>query len=294
MTSPYESFFGLLERPFSLTPDPRFFFKSRAHGRALDALSFGLRRREQFLLVTGDGGVGKTVLCHALVERLRHKGPVSFVPNPLLTPGGLYRLLLEDFGAVTREDLQQLQARGSTLGDLRDRLVMFLAARHGQPEAAVIVVDEAHSMPAILGGELLSLATPDTASDHLLQIVLVGQSAPGGTNGSGISALDERVSTRTGLAALSRDECADYVAHRLRTGGSPTTVAFSRRAVDVLHDLSDGVPRLINLIAERALQESGRARSHTIEAAMVEAAAAALDLARTRPRRFRWFSKRVS
>src|SRR5262245_1027490 len=100
MTPGYESCFGLVERPFSLTPDTRYFFRNSAHGRMLEALTFGLRRREPFLLVTGDLGVGKTMLGRVLADQLRRKGPVSVVSNPLVTPEQLFRLLIEDFSGL--------------------------------------------------------------------------------------------------------------------------------------------------------------------------------------------------
>jgi len=292
-TVSYESFFGLVERPFSLTPDPKYFFKSRSHGRAIETVTFALRRRERFLLITGDLGVGKTVLCRTLVEQLRRRLLVSFVSNPLLTPGGLIRLLLEDFGAATTDDVDQGHANAATPYQLHDALVEFLSSIPNNREGAVIVIDEAHTMPSVVVEHLLSLVALENNGNSLVQLVVVGQPTTIEPTLIGVRAVDERVSTKARLMPLSRDECAAYVAHRLMIAGG-SAVSFTPRAIDTLFGLSGGVPRLVNLLCERALQEGAAADSHKIEPSMIDAASSALELLRARPRRFRWFTKRVS
>ncbi len=293
MPTSYEAFFGLVERPFSLTPDLKYFFKTGSHGRALDTLTFGLRRREGFLLITGDLGIGKTVVCRALVDQLRRKGsPVGYVPNPLLAPGGLFRLLLEDFGVVSTDDIRA-RTNAATPHELHHMLVTFLGGLESTRVAAA-VIDDAHRLPAVLVQHLLALAAPEPNQERTLQLVLMGQPAAGDSSALGVASLDERVSTRARLVPLDRDECAEYVAYRLRVAGMAPTATFTPRAIDVLHGLSGGVPRLINLLCARALQEAESQRSHKIEPGMIAAAASALELLLARPRRFRWFSKRVS
>ncbi len=290
MTSGYESYFGLTERPFSLTPDPRFYFKSRSHGRAIETLIFALRRRERLLLVTGDLGVGKTVLCRAQVEQLRRKGPTSFVRSPLLTAGGLFRLLLEDFGAAPPPAVASDDA---TPQELRDRLVAFLRGLRGHRDVAVAVVDEGHTTPTTIVEHLLALAALEPNGDPVLQVVLAGQPTRTDAGALGIPAIDERVVTRTRLLPLSREECNAYLSHRLRIAGAEG-VRFTARGSDVLHGLSGGVPRLVNLLAERALQEAEVDGVREIDSSTIASAASALEILLARPRRFRWFSKRVS
>jgi general secretion pathway protein A len=293
MSPGYESFFGLVERPFSLTPDPKYFFKSRSHGRAIESLNVGLRRRERFLLVTGDLGVGKTVLCRTLVEQLRRKTAVSFVRNPLLTPGGLFRLLIEDFGALPTDPARRARLANATPFLLRDQLLQFLSGpRRGH--SVIVVIDEAHTMPAMLVEQVLTLAGLERHGEKVVQLVLVGQSGPGDQSTLGIPALDRLVSTSVPLEPMARDECAEYVAHRLVIAGAGATASFTHRAVDALHRLSNGVPRLVNLLCERALQEAAVQATHHVEASMIDAAASDLELLRPRPKRFRWFFKRVS
>lgn len=269
MTRGYEEFFNLEERPFSLTSDPRYFFKSRSHGRALESLTLGLRSCERHLVVTGDLGVGKTTFCRTFIDQLRRHVPVSFVPNPLLTAGAFARLLEEDLGVAVLEEP---------------------AARQSE---AVVIIDEAHTMPAPLVHQILALAARQDGRPSAVRYVFVGQ-ASGNRVRIGIPELDELVTTRIRLLPLGREECASYVDHRLSVAGATHRVRFSARALDYIFALSGGVPRLVNLLCERALQEAAMTGSEAIEPATIDLAAATLQLLRSRSRKFRWFTKRVS
>ena len=292
MSDGYESFFGLDERPFSLTPDPKYFFKSRSHGRAIETLTFGLRSREPFLFVSGDIGVGKTLLCRTLLEQLRRRGLASFISNPFLSPGALVRLLLDDFGTFSGEHARRGHVAGATLDELLELLVEVLRFRR---DAAVVVVDNAQDLPSAVAQQLLSLSSlhTETDQDKLLQVVFVGQSPRRKPQGLGTGALHPRLSTTIRLLPFGRDETATYVAHRVTVAGG-SSVAFTPRAIDLVYALSGGVPRLINLLCERALQEAAGAGVRNIEPVQIDAAASALQLSRARRRRFRWFAKRVS
>jgi len=292
MTPGYESFFGLVERPFSLTPDPKYFFQSRSHSRAIESLTFGLRANQPLLLVTGDLGVGKTLMARTLVEQLRRRALVSLVSNPLVTPGELFRLLLSDFGAAPGMHTSGHGA-DATPAELNDQLIAFLSRLNTPRDGAVVVIDEAHTLPVAIIAHLLSLAGVDSGG-KLLQLVFFGQSAIGEPGALGIRAIDEQSPAKVRLLPLGRDECAAYVAHRLTLAGGGTTPSFTPRAIDMLYGVSGGVPRLVNLLCERALQEAASHQSHKIEPSMIEAASSALQLLRARPRRFRWFSRRVS
>ena len=290
MTPGYESCFGLVERPFSLTPDGRYFFRHCAHGRMLEALTFGLRRREPFLLVTGDLGVGKTLLGRVLADQLRRKGPVSFVSNPLVTPDQLFRLLIEDFSGMPAS-----RGTSGTLSaeDHFDFLTQTLSELQKMRTAAVALIDDAHRLPAVVIEQLVALALPEPGRDLALQIVLLGQTSTNSPLTLG-NALDERIATKGRLVSLTREECHEYVCHRLHVAGADSRQIFSTRALDVLFGLSNGLPRLVNLLCERALQEAAAQRTDTVEPGAIAAAASALELTLARPRRFRWFSKRVS
>ncbi len=122
----YEAFFGFVERPFSLTPDPKYYFRSHSHGRAFEALSAGIARRESLLLLTGDLGVGKTTLCRTLLDMLERKTRAALVGNSLLSPDDLLRLLLQDLGAVSKEEVRHGRLTGATRAELQQLLDDFL------------------------------------------------------------------------------------------------------------------------------------------------------------------------
>ncbi len=150
-----------------------------------------------------------------------------------------------------------------------------------------MIVDEAHSLPASTVEQIVALASLESNREKVLQILLAGQTSAGGAP-TLARPLDERLSTRARLLPLERDECERYVAHRL-TIAAGVGVSFSPRAIEVIYGLSGGVPRLVNLICERALQEGAAMGARRIEPGMIESAASALELLRLRPRRFRWF-----
>ena len=290
MARGYEAFFGLVERPFSLTPDPTYIFESRSHRSALAAITGALKRRERFVVLTGALGVGKTTLCRRLAADLRIEAPAATISNPLLTPSGLFRLLLEDFGAASGASL--LKDAESTANEFRDRLVAFL----NQPSrtGAVVLVDEAHSLPVSVVEQLLLLGALEPPGDHRLQLVLIGQPAAGERGAVGLRALTEHASTKARLLPLGHDECEAYLLHRIGVAGGVGKGLFSAAAIELIFSLSNGVPRLINLIAEPALQEAGAERRRKIGPPAIDAAVSSLELLRGAHRRFRWFSRRVS
>lgn len=286
----YESFFGLSERPFSLTPDTKYFFKSRSHGRALESLTFGLRRRDRFLLLSGDLGLGKTTICRTLVEQLRRRVPVSYVPNALLSPADLLRRLMHDFGFAS-DDNVAVDATSSSQ-DLYEMFAQMLTDVRPTKECAVLILDEAHTIPPPILDELARLASITVEGHAALQTVLAAQ--PAENDGlPGIHSIEREITTRARLLPFGREDCAAYIAHRLTVAGG-ANVTFTPRAIDVLFGLSGGVPRLVNLLCERALQESAAHERRKIEPAAIEAAATSLELLRARRRRFRWFHRRVS
>jgi general secretion pathway protein A len=288
----HESFYGLVERPFSLTPDPKYFFKSRSHGRALEALTFGLRRRDRFLLATGDLGVGKTTICRTLAEQWKRRAPVVYVANPLLAPRDLLRLLLEDVGAISDEQMRVLPAEASN-EELFDSFLAFLNGLNGVKPGALLIVDEAHNTPMAIVEMLTRLSAVALDGERVLQIVMAAQPADGDMAPGGTRSIDSEIATRVRLLPFGRDDCAAYVAHRLTIAGG-ARVTFTPRAIDALFSLSGGLPRLVNLLCERALQEGAAHGMRKIEPAAIDAAASALELLRARPKRFRWFHRRVS
>lgn len=268
MTAGYEAFFGFAERPFSLTSDPRSFYSSRSHGRALDVLTTALSERVRFLLVTGDLGMGKTILSRTLLEHSRGRTPSAYVANPLLTPHAFDRLLVEDLALPSAGALEAMSTE------------------------AVVIVDEAHTLPSQLLDHLLTLSRRHLDNEYLFRFVFVGQPVFGDAARLGIAEIDDRVRTKVRLLPLGRDECAMYIEHRLARVGGDHLVRFSSKTHDAVFTLSGGIPRLVNLVCERALQEAATVGSYVIEPRTIELAAMALQLLRARPKRFRWYPAR--
>ena len=291
MTAPdYEVFFRFSQRPFSLTPDPKFYFRSRSHGRVFDTLSAAMARRDTLVLVIGDLGVGKTTLCRTLMASLERKSRSALVGNALLSPEDLLRLMLQDLGAVSKGEARQGRLGHARLVELVQQFDQFLGELQRGSEGAVMIIDEAQSLPQATMDQIVELASLESNRHKVLQFVLAGQPAVGGS--ASLPRLgDDRLAVRARLLPLERDECERYMHHRLTiAGGAPVT--FSAPAIEVIYALSGGVPRLVNLLCERALQEAASAHANRIEPVMIESAASALDLLRIRPKRFRWYGTR--
>lgn len=286
MTPPdYAVFFQFTHRPFSLTPDPRFYFRSRSHGRVFDALSEAIARRDRLTLLIGDLGVGKTTLSRTLVDMPDRTWRAALVSNGLLSPEDLLRHVLQELGAISRDDVQNATLAESPRAELVNRFERLTRQLAAANEHAVVIVDEAHSLPAQTTEQLVELALLEANRQTTVQFLLVGQPATGVVVLPRV--VEDRVGVRARLLPLERDECAHYIQHRLHIGGGGVT--FAARATEAAYALSGGVPRIVNLLGERALQEAAASRSRQVEASMIESAASALDVLRLRPKRFRWY-----
>jgi general secretion pathway protein A len=282
----YESYFDLKEKPFSLTPDPEFLFLSESHQKALDHLLYGLESGEGFIVVTGDIGVGKTTVCRALLSRLSDRFTTSLIVNPLLTEKELVRAVLEDFGGVpppgTKKDIaESLKPRdrdkaaiwnpftqmadwerddpiviergeGTYLFDL-NALNRFLLAEAEKGRRPVLIVDEAQNLLPALLEQVRLLSNLETEKRKLLQIVLIGQnelkerlSLPS------LRQLNQRVTVRAEIRPLSQKETARYIDHRLGVAGGGGRTLLSPGAEGAIYRRAVGVPRLINMLCDRA------------------------------------------
>jgi general secretion pathway protein A len=291
----YEDYFGFSEKPFSLTPDPKYLYKSETHANAFDLLQYAIRRREGFVVVTGDIGTGKTTLCRAILEQLDRNTFTALVLNPFITEADLLRLVLRDFGVVSRDDMKRGRLAGITKQDLIDTLNDFLLSIQRLGARALLIIDEAQNLPTQVLEQIRILSNLETDKEKLLQIVLVGQLNLHATLRSPeMRQLDQRVSIRYQLNPLNRDECAAYIAHRLAVAGGSATVTFTSRAVDLVHRYTTGIPRLINLLCDRALLGGFSERTNRITPDLVRRAAENLDLALTRVPWATWLKRRVA
>jgi general secretion pathway protein A len=291
----YEEYYGFTEKPFSLTPDPKFLFKSEPHANAYELLQYAVRRREGFVVVTGDIGTGKTTLCRLLLEEIDRRTFTALVLNPFLSEEDLLKLILQDFGVVSREDVKRGRLADVSKQELIEAIYDFLLSLIPLRANAVLIIDEAQNLPMPVLEQIRILSNLETDKEKLLQIVLVGQlnlqpllKAPQ------MRQLDQRVSIRYQLRPLNRDEVAAYVSHRMTVAGGAASVTFQSRALDVIYRRSGGIPRLINLVCDRALLAAYSGRTNRVTAEMVSHAAESLEIGDPRSSRFDWLTRRAS
>ena len=277
----YEAFYGLREQPFSLTTDPRFLYLSHQHRRAFDELLTGLRRHEGLLLLTGDTGTGKTTLCRAVIDALGHRTFSALILNPYMSDAEVLRTILREFGLVTREDIRKGAFEHADVPQLLDTLESFLRSLVPLNSYAVVIIDEAQSLSAKVLDQIRVLGSLEQDGRRLLQIVLVGQPSLIDTlRGDSMRALADRVSRRTALEPLPPSDVTAYVAHRLQIAGGKDAVKFDPDALARIADLSDGLPRRINLLCDRALELGRIAGVTTIGAPLITQAAKSIAGAR--------------
>src|SRR5467141_2961420 len=207
----YESYYGFAEKPFSLTPDPKYLYRSQSHADAFELLQYAVRRREGFVVVTGDIGTGKTTLCRALLEQIDRRTFTALVLNPFLSEEDLLKRILQDFGVISREELKAGRLASVTKQELIDTIYDFLLSLIPLKASAVLIIDEAQNLPLPVLEQIRILSNLETDKEKLLQIVLVGQlnlhpllKAPQ------MRQLDQRISIRYELKPLTRDEVAAY------------------------------------------------------------------------------------
>jgi general secretion pathway protein A len=270
----YETFFGLREQPFSLTSDPRFLFMSDAHRRAYEELLTGLRRREGLLLLTADTGLGKTTLCRALIDAVGPRTFSALIQNPYMSDIEVVRVILREFGLVSRDDIRKGAFGRADMPQLLDTLEQFLRSLIPLNSYAVLIIDEAQSLPPKVLDQIRMLGSYEQDGQRLLQVILSGQ--PGllqTLRTDAMRAVDGRVSRRAIISALSTKDVEAYVGHRLSIAGGANSVEFAPDSCLAVAKLSQGVPRHINLLCDRALEEGRVAGATVISAAMVHRAA---------------------
>ena len=282
VTAGHDDYYGFRETPFSLTPDPKFAYSSESHERTLGTILRALSRHEGLLLITGDIGCGKTTLCRRLVPLLPERTFLSLVLNPFLTPEDLLKQVLEDFGLVSPTDLRAGSLARASCNELARTLQEFLYSLTHIDGTAIIIVDEAQNLPLRTLEQIRLLSNYETDARKLLQIVLVGQ-----RNLEPILQLEElrqlsqRVSRRCRIEPLRAGEVAAYAEHRLSVAmpaGEPPRVRFTPAAFAAIARLSHGVPRVVNLLCDRALELGQATGVSSIDRRGVLAAAADLGL----------------
>jgi general secretion pathway protein A len=290
----YEDFYGLAEKPFSLTPDPKYLYRSHSHANAFELLQYAVRRREGFVVVTGDIGTGKTTLCRALLEQIDRTTFTAMVPNPFLSEADLLKRVLLDFGVISRDEIKSGRLAAVSKQEMIDVLYDFLLGLVPLEAGAVLIIDEAQNLPLEVLEQVRILSNLETEKEKLLQIILVGQlNLKEVLKSAKLRQLNQRVSIRYELEPFDAETAAAYVVHRLTIAGGSASVAFTSRALGEVYRWSAGIPRLINLICDRALVAGYAARANRITDSMVRSAAESLDLTSRLSAGPRWW-RRVS
>jgi general secretion pathway protein A len=264
----YTSFFGLNEKPFSITPDPRYLFMSEQHGEALAHLVYGVTESGGFVQLTGEVGTGKTTLVRTLLlNRMPDNADVAVVLNPQITVHEFLLTICEELGIAVPERQDSIKA-------LTDALNHHLLSAHAAGRRTILIVDEAQNLtPAVLE-QVRMLTNLETSKQKLLQIILIGQPELRELLGrNDLRQLAQRITGRYHLEPLSREESAQYVEHRLRVAGALGEVIDSAAKKEVFR-LSQGVPRLINVICDRALLGAYSQDSRIITKRLIKRAAA--------------------
>ena len=264
----YTSFFGLNEKPISITPDPRYLFMSERHGEALAHLVYGVTESGGFIQLTGEVGTGKTTLVRSLLlNRMPDNADVAVVLNPQLSVVEFLATICEELHIEVRHNSGSVKA-------LTDALNRHLLAAHAEGRRTILVVDEAQNLaPAVLE-QVRLLTNLETAKQKLLQIILIGQPELRELLArTDLRQLAQRITARYHLEPLSRDETASYIEHRLQVAGALGEV-FDNGAKKEVYRLSQGVPRLVNVICDRALLGAYAKEMRPVRARLVRQAAA--------------------
>jgi len=263
----YTSFFGLQEKPFAITPDPRYLYLSERHAEALAHLLYGINEAGGFIQLTGEVGTGKTTVIRSLLEQLPGHADVALILNPRVTPAEFLLTICEELHVPVPESGQ-----GSTK-TLMDLLGRHLLDTHARGRRVVLIVDEAQNLSTQTLEQVRLLTNLETATTKLLQIILIGQPELRELlDQPDLRQLAQRITGRYHLNPLSEDESAGYVKHRMRVAGA-TAEVFTPSALREIHRLSGGIPRVINVICDRALLGAFTQEDHRAGATLVRQAA---------------------
>jgi type II secretory pathway predicted ATPase ExeA len=259
----FEEFFGLATKPFGKTPDPSFLFESRQHKEALARLEYAVEEKELALLV-GDIGSGKTTLSRALIDRVGESRPVVLLINPRLTPTQLLKSIAKGLG------IEPARFRHELLDQIHTKLFEL----YEEKREPVLMIDEAQLIPSKATFDEIRLLTNFQLDDqNLLSVVLIGQpELEARLDRTAYEPLRQRIGMRYSLGPLSLEETVEYIEHRIRVAGGSRN-PFDRNAMEEIHLLSGGIPRLINTLATTALLDAFGEDAETIEAARIDAAA---------------------
>jgi general secretion pathway protein A len=242
----YTEFFGLKEIPFNVTPDPHFLYLSQKHREALSHLRYGIQERKGFIAITGDIGTGKTTLCRALLNNIEDNLKTAYVLNSNITSDmQLLHMIVDDLG---------VKPTGKNKMSLLRAMNQFLLDQNAQGNNVVIIIDEAQNLRANVLEQIRLLSNLETDKEKLIQIIFVGQpELKDILLNPKLKQLNQRIAVRYHINPLNKEETTTYINHRLSLAGANGNTIFSDDAIDEVYNFSNGVPRLINILCDKAM-----------------------------------------
>lgn len=265
----YLEFYGLKEKPFNVTSDPTFFFLSQRHKEALSHLFYGVTQRKGIIVITGEIGTGKTTLCRFFLDQLGSNVKTAFILNPYFSEVQLLEAIIKDFGIPIRN-----KSKISFVGELNK----FLLKESESGSNVVLIMDEAQNLKPNQLEQVRLLSNLETHKDKLIQIILAGQPELNDKlNRDDLRQLKQRVMVRYHITPLEKIETQDYIRHRLEVAGNIKKITFTDESVQLISDFSCGVPRLINIICDRALLAGFVAENYVIDVNIINRCLRELD-----------------
>jgi general secretion pathway protein A len=266
----YHDFYGLMRSPFEMTPDPSFLYLGETHREGLAMLVYAVRARKGFVVLTGEVGTGKTTLLHALLGQLDPEMPSAFLFNPRLEPLDFFHVLFDEFGIET-----QCRTKAEYLLTLNRFLIECLK----KDRTALLIIDEAQNLSPEMLEVVRLLSNLETPTSKLLQIMLVGQPELNDMlDRPDLRQLRQRIVLRHHLRPFDSDELAQYVDERMRLAGYTGKGVFKRGALKRLHELTGGVPRLVNVLCDGALLSGYTREQASLDGGMIDEVAKELRL----------------
>jgi len=265
----YLDYYGLTEPPFDISPNPRFLFYSAKHREAFNHLLYGIRERKGFVQITGEVGSGKTTLCRAMLEELDSRFSTALILNPILSAGELMKAIAVEFG---------LQVAGLDRMDTLGAFNQFLLKQAEEGRDAVLIIDEAQDLTDELLEQVRLLSNLETDNRKLLQIVLIGQpELRDRLDNPRLRQLRQRITVRFHLQPLNRTEVNRYIHHRLQISGANGAPYFTLLALWRVFRYSQGIPRLVNAVCDKALLAGFVSQRERIDFTMVGRAVRELE-----------------
>ena len=259
----YNNFFGFKEKPFKLVPNPAYFFLSKSHEEAMAHLNYAISQGDGFVQITGEVGTGKTTLCRAFLESLDSNTRAAYIFNPKLGPKQLLMTILDEFG---------LRSGRETTKELIDALNAFLMHNKSKGKKVILLVDEAQNLTNNVLEQLRLLSNLETNRDKLIQIILVGQPELGAMLEShDLRQIGQRITLNYHLTPLSFNETKEYIQYRINIAAQRKGIKFDRSAYYQIYKYSRGIPRLINIVCDRALLTAFVLNQHKITGSILKA-----------------------